>query len=156
MKLKNAMILFFMLVGISWSAASSAFDFRDTDGNVVSSKEIQNKWLVLNYWAAWCDSCREEVPELNSFYKMNKGKDVIFYGVNYDHLTGGSLVSDIKSMGIQFPNLVEDPSATYGLGELEVLPVTFIIDPKGKVVKKIMGRSTSESINDALKDLRKK
>ncbi|MDR3490737.1 MAG: TlpA disulfide reductase family protein [Gammaproteobacteria bacterium] len=156
MKIKQIVILFFMLAGLSWAGVSSAWEMHDAQGNVISSKNFEHKWLILNYWASWCDSCREETPEFNSFYEMNKDKNVVLYGVNYDHLTGNELTSDINAMGIKFPNLAEDPSVMYALGELEVLPVTFIINPDGKVVKKIMGRSSAESLNDVLNYLRKK
>jgi thiol-disulfide isomerase/thioredoxin len=125
--------------------------FHDTQGNVI---DFGNKWVVVNYWAPWCGICFKEIPELNSYYQNNKASDVVFVGVNYDHLPKDKLKQAIQKMDIQFPVLLEDPKNIYGFGELEILPTTFIINPKGKVAKTIIGPNTEESLNDAINYLR--
>ncbi len=152
MKLVKICLSFLIIMGLGWACVSQAEPvFHNAQGTAVRFKNLQNKWLIINYWASWCDSCREEIPELNSFYKDNLDKNVVIYGVNYDQLAGSELTADIEKVGIAFPILKEDPGRQFMLGGLDVLPITFIINPKGNVAKKIMGTITKKELIDTLK-----
>lgn len=120
--------------------------FHDATGRLVHPSEFENKWIIVNYWADWCDSCIEEIPELNSFYKNNKAENIVIFGVNYDKLANPTLVQVIQKMGIMFPVLQEDPAKKWHLGEITVLPTTFIVSPEGDVVRKIIGPNTEQSL----------
>lgn len=122
------------------------FSFHDATGRFVSSSAFKNKWIIVNYWADWCDSCLEEVPELNNFYKNNQDNNIVMIGVNYDGLTNLALQHAIKKAGILFPVLQEDPMQTWRLSEISVLPTTFVINPEGVVVRKIIGPNTEQSL----------
>ncbi|MDR3478300.1 MAG: TlpA disulfide reductase family protein [Gammaproteobacteria bacterium] len=129
--------------------------FHDTTGNPVQLKKMRGKWIIINYWAAWCSGCVREIPELNHFYKSNQDKNVMLYGVNFDQLPLENLKDAMARTDIHFPVIVEDPNAVWHLGEIPVLPATFIINPKGKVVKEIYGTNSEESLNEVLQDLQK-
>lgn len=122
------------------------FSFHDSMGRFLPSSEFKNKWIIVNYWADWCDSCIEEIPELNNFYKNNQDSNILIFGVNYDGLPNSVLRQAIKKSGIVFPVLQEDPAQVWGLGEVTVLPTTFIINPDGDVVRKIIGPNTEQSL----------
>ncbi len=116
--------------------------------NSVSLSALKGKWIIINYWAVWCDSCVKEIPELNHFYQHNQDKNILLFGVNYDHTPMPDL--------ILYPVLVEDPKKFFKLADVDVLPVTFIIDPQGKVVKSIIGPNTEKSLFKIMQILQKK
>jgi thiol-disulfide isomerase/thioredoxin len=124
-------------------------DFQDTNGHAVTLALLKGKWVIVNYWAAWCESCIKEIPELNRFDKAH-GNDVVMVGVNFDQLPVDTLQKAIKTAGIAFPVLTQDPGAVWHLGDVSVLPTTFIINPKGVVARKIIGGSTQSSLSAAL------
>ena len=124
--------------------------FHDTDGNTIKLREMRGKWVIINYWAAWCSGCVKEVPELNHFYQTNKGKNILLYGVNFDQLPLSNLKNAMSSINIKFPVLLEDPNKVFHLGDIPVLPATFIIDPKGHVVKELFGANSEDSLTEAL------
>jgi len=134
-------------------AAKSDTVFHDNGGHVLAAQDFQHKWVIINYWASWCDSCLAEVPELNNFYHDTQQPNLVMYGVNYDHLKDAQLQQDIKSLGIHFPVLQEDPTAIWHLGALEALPVTFIINPQGKVVKRLVGPNTADDLKKLMQTL---
>src|SRR6266852_1638282 len=57
----------------------------DTGKSALSLSNFKGKPVVLNFWASWCDPCKEEAPLLESAWKQAKaqGKDVVFLGIDY-------------------------------------------------------------------------
>lgn len=135
------------------SCSQQESGLHDVQGHSVSAKELQGKWVIIHYWATWCDSCRQEIPALNYFYQHHHNKNMVMYGVNYDHLPVTKLKEAIQQVGIQFPVLVEDPHDVWPLGETNVIPITFIVDPDGKLAKTIIGQSTERSLFNTIYSL---
>lgn len=128
---------------------------HDAKGNSIPVSTLKGKWVIINYWADWCESCIKEIPELNHFYQHNQDKNIVLYGVNYDRMPIGDLETAINKTHIAYPVILEDPSETWSFDGIDALPVTFIIDPKGKVVKKILGANTEQSLLAAVHELQK-
>jgi thiol-disulfide isomerase/thioredoxin len=126
----------------------------DQNGQKVASERIDKHWLVINYWAEWCGPCRTEIPELNALATQLKDKQVSVFGVNFDNLQGDDLRAAAKALGINFTVLAQDPADHYDLPHSEALPVTYIIDDKGKVREQLLGEQTAEGVNKKLAALR--
>jgi peroxiredoxin len=126
---------------------------HDAKGHEITISQLKGKWIIVNYWAAWCASCLKEIPELNHFYQRNHHKNIVLFGVNYDRLSLSDLQQTIDKTHIAFPVVLEDPAQIWLLNGIEALPVTFIIDPQGKVVKRIVGASTEQSLLATLREL---
>ncbi|MNJ63138.1 Thiol-disulfide oxidoreductase ResA [compost metagenome] len=109
---------------------------------------------MLNYWAEWCGPCRIEIPELNAAAKQWQGQGVRVLGVNFDGLQGEELKKASEALGIGFTVLAQDPAERYQLPRSEALPVTYIIDDKGKVREQLMGEQTLEGLNAKIKALK--
>ncbi|BCG26344.1 TlpA disulfide reductase family protein [Pseudomonas sp. No.21] len=122
----------------------------DQHGQKVATAGLENQWLVINYWAEWCGPCRTEIPELNALAGQSEGKGVRILGVNFDGLQGAELEKAAKQMGITFTVLAQDPAERYQLPRSEALPVTYIIDPQGKVRERLMGEQTAAGLNERL------
>lgn len=141
------LLVFILIFCISMtSCADNSISLHDSDGRLLKMTFFKDKWVIINYWAEWCETCIEEIPELNKFYEHNINKDVLMFGVNYDQPPRYELQQSVRKMGIAFPVLLEDPNVLWNLGEIAVIPMTFIINPKGKVVKRIIGLNTEESL----------
>ena len=66
------------------SAPLFASIINDPDGKPQNLKQFQHKTIVLNFWATWCEPCREEMPELSNFYTENKSKNLVVVGIAID------------------------------------------------------------------------
>ncbi|WP_313739534.1 TlpA disulfide reductase family protein [Pseudomonas sp. MLB6B] len=126
----------------------------DQNGKTVKTEQLDGHWLVLNYWAEWCGPCRTEVPELNAAAKQWQAQNVKVVGVNFDGLQGADLKEAVNALGIEFTVLAQDPAERYELPRSEALPVTYIIDDKGKVREQLLGEQTLEGLQDKLKALK--
>ena len=126
----------------------------DQNGQKVVADRLDGKWLVLNYWAEWCGPCRTEIPELNAAAKQWAAEGIKVVGVNFDGLQGADLKQASETLGIGFTVLAQDPAERYELPRSEALPVTYIIDDKGKVREQLMGEQTLEGLQAKIKALK--
>ena len=119
------------------------------DGRTVAVAARPGHWVLLNYWAQWCEPCRAEIPELNALARARVG-DVAVYGVNFDGVNGQALRAQIQQMHIEFPVLASDPGPALGAAPPEVLPTTILIDPNGGT-RVLVGPQTLQSLSVILK-----
>ena len=126
----------------------------DQYGQKVASERVDKQWLVINYWAEWCGPCRIEIPELNALAEQLKGQPVSVFGVNFDNVQGEELKSASEKLGIKFTVLAQNPEAIFDIPRSEALPVTNIIDDKGKVRAQMLGEQTAAGVLAKLKELR--
>jgi len=126
----------------------------DQYGQKVAAERIDKQWLVLNYWAEWCGPCRTEIPELNALNEQLKGQAATVLGVNFDNVQGAELKSASEKLGITFTVLAQNPAERFELPRSEALPVTYIIDDKGKVREQMMGEQTAAGVLAKLQALR--
>ena len=104
---------------------------------VLDKGSYEGQWVVINYWAQWCKPCIKEIPELNALDR--KYDQVAVLGVNFDAVRGAELQAQIDQLGIEFPILLEEPSAALGTQMPQVLPTTLILNPAGKLVATLIG-----------------
>lgn len=126
----------------------------DQYGQKVAAERLDKQWLVLNYWAEWCGPCRTEVPELNALNEQLKGQSATVLGVNFDNVQGEKLKSASEKLGIKFTVLAQNPEQLFDLPRSEALPVTYIIDDKGKVREQLLGEQTAAGVLAKLQALR--
>ena len=126
----------------------------DQHGEKVASERLDKQWKVINYWAEWCGPCRVEIPELNALEGQLQGQSVGLFGVNFDGLQGKELNDASTALGITFTVLAQGPADTFDLPRSEALPVTYIIDDKGKVRAQLLGEQTAAGILAKLKELK--
>ncbi len=121
---------------------------HDTEGHEIHVVQLKGKWVIVTYWAAWCENCMDEIPELNYFYQTHHDKNIVLLGVNYDQLPLDELKLAMEKIHIEFPVVQEDPADIWPeLRDFSAIPVTFIIDPRGRVVKRIFGGNTAKSLD---------
>lgn len=155
MRVQFMLAIRFSLMLILLSACSADYG-TDQYGQKVAATHVEGQWLVINYWADWCPPCRKEIPELNLLAEQLKGQGVSVFAVNYDGLQGEDLQSAIREFDFTFTVLTEDPAARLQLPRSDGLPVTFIVDPQGRLREQLMGEQTAAGITAKLTALREK
>lgn len=149
---KISYFLSVMVVALLVSSCDKA-PFTDTQGQPVALSSKNNQWLVLNFWAEWCDPCRDEIPELNA---LADSGEIRVVGMDFDDSQGDDLKRKIKELGITFPVINESPLTALNSKPPQVLPATYLINPKGELVKTLFGPQTKESLGNQVKKLKEK
>ncbi|PRB83882.1 TlpA disulfide reductase family protein [Pseudomonas sp. MYb185] len=115
----------------------------DHEGNSLSQTDLEDRWVVVNYWAEWCAPCLHELPEFN---RLAEHPGVTVLGVNYDGVSGDALLELAQKMDIQFAVMGQDFVDSMGLERPQVLPTTYVFDPQGKLQHSLPGPQTEQSL----------
>ena len=136
-----------LLIAVSQlSFAESNFLFKDTSGIKHQLSNYKGKWVLVNYWATWCPPCLEEVPDLVNLYDHRKKKDLMVLGVVFDYKSSKEVAEYVDDMLMSYPIVLGDDAVTAQIGSAEVLPTTFIYNPKGELVKIKRGLITKQYV----------
>jgi len=114
------------------------FTLPDPDGRKISLKNYRGKVVFLNFWATWCESCRDEMPAMDRLYREFKGKGLEIVAVNVKDKRDDALAF-VKKLKITYP-IMMDPEGEVGLlyGAFG-LPATYLIDRNGTVLARMWG-----------------
>jgi len=110
------------------------FTIKADNGRTVTLPNFGGKVLVLNFWATWCPPCVQETPSLSRFAAEYAPKGVVVLGVSVD--------KDLKAYDAFLQKFrpafltARDAQLHADYGTF-MYPETYIIDPQGKVLKKI-------------------
>jgi thiol-disulfide isomerase/thioredoxin len=107
--------------------------------------QARGEWLLVNYWAEWCKPCLEEIPELNAFAREHAARARVLM-VNYDGVQGEQLQVQARRLGIETVLLDTDPAARLGYERPQVLPMTFVIGPDGRLRGTLIGPQTVQTL----------
>jgi cytochrome c biogenesis protein CcmG/thiol:disulfide interchange protein DsbE len=103
---------------------------------IFSPKELAGKVWLLNFWASWCNGCKEEHPVL---MQMAKSGEVPIYGVDYKD-TREEALTWLRRWGNPYPLVAVDESGRVGINYgVYGVPETYVIDKAGKIRYKQIG-----------------
>jgi cytochrome c biogenesis protein CcmG, thiol:disulfide interchange protein DsbE len=95
-----------------------------------SLADYRGKWVLVNFWASWCDPCRDESPALESFHRRYRDRGFSVLGIDTRDLSGDGLAF-VREFGLTYPHLRDaDGAAAEDYGTTGV-PETFLVDPDG-------------------------
>jgi thiol-disulfide isomerase/thioredoxin len=115
--------------------------------------------LVVNFWATWCEPCREELPALQALHTARR-EEVRVVAVSVDSPGKAERVRRfLGERGFSFPQYIRsdtDDEAFIAAVDPEwsgAVPATFLYDGEGARARRLVGQQTLESIEAALQPL---
>lgn len=95
--------------------------------------DYRGKWVLVNFWASWCEPCRTEAPALESFYRDNRGTDFTVLGIDLDDASTDARAF-VREFGLTYPQLRDGDGRerrdAYGMTGF---PESFLVDPEGNI-----------------------
>jgi len=120
--------------GEAASGAAPAFDLPrlDSEGSL-SLASLRGKAVVLNFWASWCEPCKDEAEVLERTWQRYRGRDLVVIGVDANDFRGDAR-RFARRYGMTYP-LVHDTQGEW-LDDYGVVafPETYFIDRDGRIV----------------------
>jgi thiol-disulfide isomerase/thioredoxin len=131
--------------------------FADRRGATRRLSDWKGHPLLVNFWAAWCQPCRDEIPLLERLSRERAGQGLQVIGVAVD--SRAAVLDYARQAGIRYPLLIgEQPGleVVRTLGMEAVFPFSVFVDARGQIVTLKIGRLHTDQaalILDRLEDL---
>jgi len=133
------------------AATAQPFLFKDMQGKEQRLQDYRGKWVLVNFWATWCPPCLEEVPDLVSLHEAHKKTDLVVIGVALDS-SEKSVREFVAKRHVSYPVVLGDYDLAAQVGEVEVLPTSYLYNPQGELVSYQEGLLTRSSIESYIKN----
>ena len=118
-----------------------ALALPDLDGKTQEFAQWRGKVLVVNFWATWCEPCREEMPEFVRAQQEFGPQGLQFVGIAIDQADKAARFA--RELNVNYPVLIGSYDAmelSKSLGNrLVALPFTIVIDRHGNVAHTQLG-----------------
>lgn len=108
------------------------------DGETITLSSLKGKYVLIDFWAAWCKPCRAENPNVVRVYSEYSGDNFEILGVSLDK-NKESWVKAIEQDGLPWLHVSDlqyfnsEAARTY---QISAIPATYLIGPDGKILAK--------------------
>jgi peroxiredoxin len=124
----------------------------DPEGETITLSSTRGKIVLLDFWAAWCNPCRMENPNLVSNYAKYKNKGFEIYQVSLDRKREdwvSAIKNDHLEQWIHVSDLQFWKSVVVQQYQLDKIPTNFLLDREGKIIAKdVRGEALSEKLSE--------
>jgi cytochrome c biogenesis protein CcmG/thiol:disulfide interchange protein DsbE len=115
------------------SGYAPAFQLKTFDGQTVSLAGLRGKAVAVNFWASWCQPCREEAPRLEAAWRKYKDRGFVLVGVDYLD-TDPEARKYMKEFDLTYPNGPDIGTVIAQAYRITGVPETYFITRDGKLL----------------------
>jgi thiol-disulfide isomerase/thioredoxin len=122
-----------------WSGgAAPVLALRDLEGSLHRIEDYRGKVVLINFWATWCEPCREEMPSMNRLRASLAGRPFEVLAVNLAE-SEPRIRRFMEQVPLDFPVLMDRDSAAAKRWQARLLPVSFLLGPDGRIRYSVLG-----------------
>jgi peroxiredoxin len=115
-----------------------AITLTDLSGQTINPVSYRGKVLLINFWAAWCTPCREEIPQFVALQEKYGSRGFQAVGISMDD-PEGTLRTFCREYGVNYPIVMGDQRIAEAFGGVLGLPTTFLVGRDGRIHAKQVG-----------------
>ncbi|MDA8353811.1 MAG: thiol-disulfide oxidoreductase ResA [Firmicutes bacterium] len=123
------------------------FQLETLDGEKMKLSDLKGKVVLLNFWASWCEPCRDEMPAIQTVYDKHKDKGFEVVGVNIAE-TQVAVNAFARQYELKFPIAMDRErkvTEQYGIGPI---PSSIFIDREGNIIRKVNGQMNEDQLEN--------
>jgi peroxiredoxin len=140
------------VAGPAVGAPAITFDLKTLDGQPATTDTFRGKPLVMNFFASWCDPCRDEMPLINEFAAKGSKEGYSVLGVAVED--GRAAVTEFaKETRLVFPIALDLNSTVKRAYRIFGPPATFFIDGQGIIRDIVLGPISAARAREAMKKI---
>ena len=114
--------------------------FLDKNDKKINIKEFNGKLLLLNFWATWCEPCKEEMPSLDRLQINENLSNLKVFAINISQENKKKVDNFFKDLNIKnFDPYFDAPTTLAKTFSLRGVPTSILIDKDGKEFARIIG-----------------
>ena len=102
------------------------------DGRKVDLRDLEGRVVLVNFWATWCEPCRDEMPSIEKLRAHLRGRPFDVLAVNYGE-SPEKVSAFLKREGITLPVVLDRDQQVGDAWKAKGLPMTFLVDAGGRV-----------------------
>jgi peroxiredoxin len=127
------------------------FSLAALSGERVQLADLRGKVVLVNFWATWCQPCRQEMPAFQA-RSERYGEQLAVLAVNFDE-PADQVQAFADEFNLTFPVLLDPGGEVQALYRVRGYPTTYGVDPEGIVQFVHVGLMTEEQMDDYLVEL---
>lgn len=129
------------------SGKAPDFSLAARDGGTVTLSGQKGRVVLLNFWATWCDSCKEELPVLNELQRARAGDRFELLAVSVDDDPAKVVPRFADAHAMKYRILYAD-RRTMAEYAVRMLPTSFLIAPDGTIARRYVGPLDARAVEN--------
>jgi thiol-disulfide isomerase/thioredoxin len=130
------------------------FSVKDLQGREISSADLRGKVVLIDFWATWCQPCKQEMPGYQKLVDRYGARGFAVVGFKFDiMLDVEDPIVFAKNIGVRYPLAVAADDLKKKFGGIQGLPTTMLYDRQGILRDKVIGFEYTSVIESELKPL---
>ncbi len=129
--------------------------YQGLDGQVARLDHLRGRVLIVNFWATWCEPCREEIPLFLRLRREYAAKRVEFAGIAIDQAM--KVIAFAEQFRIDYPLVLAGMDAIELVrragNQAGVLPYTVVLDREGSLAARLLGQVTEDELRASINPL---
>lgn len=143
------------VTGVGGEVGSPAPDFQlpalDGRGDVRLA-DYRGRPVIVNFWASWCNPCREEFPLLKQALRDHRAQRLAVIGVTYQDIASDSR-GFVKRQRATWPQGVDDGGAVADAFGVRAIPQSFFVRADGTIAARVFGFTSEAALAGPLEAL---
>ena len=128
------------------------FTRTDLEGRPLTLRDYRGKLVLLNFWATWCGPCLTEIPRFAAWQSTYGAAGLQIVGVSMDD-DAAQVVHVYEKYHLNYPVVMGDAQLGERFGGVLGLPLTYLIDPHGRIVGRYQGDLNLKQLESRIKSL---
>jgi thiol-disulfide isomerase/thioredoxin len=121
-----------------WTGATPPLELKDLAGEVHTLARYRGRVVLVNFWATWCEPCREEMPSMQRLQERLAGQPFTVLAVNYGE-SAARIQAFLERVPLRFPVLLDRNQEASRAWRVRFLPVSFLVGPDGAIRHHVVG-----------------
>src|SRR6266849_3650016 len=108
------------------------FKLQDVDGESISLADLKGKPVLINFWATWCQPCREEMPAMQELYDQYRDRGLVILAIDMEE-DSRQVRRWVDQGGYSFTFLLDSEGEQVKRYNVTAAPTSYFVGPDGVI-----------------------